>query len=149
MNYQSPASVMEQFWGYLAKSVDGSGAADWDGALALMHPDVRIVEPDSLPYGGVTYGPAAYRQLVAEITDLWSPEGKLSRSFFISGDSIVYRTGASARAKKTGRLFQVETMTQWTVRNGLITEVYHFYFDVCAVREALGFTPCPEPESKL
>lgn len=142
MNDHSPLSVMERFWTHLAKA-NASGGVDWDDALALMHPDVRIVEPDSLPYGGVTYGPAAYRKLVTDIAALWSPAGSFTRDAFTSENAVVYRSRGKARAIGTNREFEVQTMTQWSVKDGLITEVYHFYFDVCAVREALGMTSCP------
>lgn len=135
---RTPADVMTEFWRHLSALSDWSSAEGWAPALALMAADVRIVEPPSLPYGGERTGPDAYRALVGEIARLWRPAGGFSREEFAHGSEVIYRSKGPAQAVATGTSFNVETMTQWSVRNGRITEVYHFYFDTNIVLSALG-----------
>lgn len=42
-----------------------------EGGLSLLHPDISVHEPDSLPYGGTYKGIEGYKQIVARLVQEW------------------------------------------------------------------------------
>ncbi len=58
-------SVVEQM-------LDHAANGRWDALQDLLDPEFEIVEPDSLPYGGVHRGVDGYVRLMKEIGELFN-----------------------------------------------------------------------------
>jgi ketosteroid isomerase-like protein len=107
-----------------------------DDALAIFAPDVELVEPEGLSYGGKRHGRESFGELNAILADLWE-FGELSPQFFDLGDGRVLLQGRfRATAKKTGKYIDTQVIEFYTVENSQIARV-ELMIDTVLVEEAL------------
>ena len=83
-------------------------AGDRDGARALMHPDILVTQPASLPHGGTHRGHDGLDRMGAAFAERWD------RTIT---DHRVYDTDGVADGIAEGVVVQVTTQT-WTARAG-------------------------------
>lgn len=103
-------------------------AGDRDGARALLHPQIRIEQPASLPHGGWHHGPAGLEAMGASFADHWDRtiDAAAVRG---CGDVAVQITTQTWTARVTGRAATVDVVELFRVADGLIAEIRVFQQD--------------------
>ena len=111
-------------------------AGDRDGARELLHPDVRIDQPASLPHGGSHHGPDGMDAMSAAFAERW--ERTIGEADIWScGDTAVQVTTQTWTAKATGRSATVDVVELFRVAAGRIVEIRVFQQDTHALLATL------------
>jgi ketosteroid isomerase-like protein len=118
----APAAVVEAFLAAIA-------SADLEAAGALMDPDVVVIEPATLPYGGVyrgaeaffgTLAPAIFGAMDVAIGDV---------VVFDGGDTVAARMNLTFTARGTRQALMMPVVEAYDVRAGKITKIEVFPHD--------------------
>lgn len=110
---------------FLAASVRG----DKEAMIAMLHPDVRVIEADSLPYGGISQGPQAFIDLISKVFKTWDDTSVTIDHMLCEGDRVVSLAHMTGQGKHGGRKFNMPIAEVWLIDSGKIKEVRPFYFD--------------------
>jgi uncharacterized protein len=108
------------------------------GALALLSEDVRVDEPESLPWGGVHTGPKAFVSEVAAVM------GGLASAAFDdiavdqAGGDVIVRLRLTLTLKRTNRSVTVPIVEIYRVQAGRITSIDVFLKDTGPLLEGLA-----------
>ena len=103
-------------------------AGDGPGAMALIHPEVRIEQPPTLPHGGWHEGHHGMAGMGAEFARNW--ERRISDPRIVSADPIVVQiTTQTWTAKSTGRSATVDVVELFRVTDGMVSEIRVFQQD--------------------
>jgi uncharacterized protein len=111
---------------------DNSLRADLDGVAKILHPEVVIAEPASLPYGGTHKGRGEVVKLLAELYS------RVDLDAVVIGDILVNSGRAAAFLEvpfESGDSASNQTMLvveTFVIRDGLIVEIRPYYFDTAA-----------------
>ncbi len=110
-----------------------TGVGDWDTAESYFTDDFRIVEADSLPYGGVFTGKRAMRDLFAKVMGFWSdPDLKLEG--VAAGDGYAYGiVRLIVTSRTTGKRHELEIAERFEFRGEQVCEVKPYYYDTHAI----------------
>ncbi|MEV3924935.1 nuclear transport factor 2 family protein [Actinomadura coerulea] len=113
------------------------GVADFGGMAAHLAPDVVIHQAPSLPYGGAWRGHDGFERFMAAMSEAWRSLEFLDRRQWVDGDTVVISNHGRLTARATGRSIETTVLQRITVRDGLIAELWPFYWDTAAVSDAL------------
>jgi ketosteroid isomerase-like protein len=111
-------------------------AGDRAGALELLHPDLRIEQPTSLPHGGSHHGHdgmAAMGQAFAQHWDRTISDTRILGC----GATVVQLTTQTWTAKATGRAATVDVVELMSCTDGKVSEIRVFQQDTHALLETL------------
>ena len=112
-------------------------AGDREGARALLHPDLRIEQPASLPHGGSHHGPDGMDAMGAAFSEHW--ERTIGEAEVRScGDTAVQVTTQTWTARATGRSATVDVVEMFRVEDGRIAEIRVFQHDTHALVATLS-----------
>jgi ketosteroid isomerase-like protein len=118
---------------------------DLERLLSLYHPDVELVWPESLPYGGTFRGPESPPP-GRTWDDTWDPlqptgaERRMDpRVIAAAGDDVVVLYHQRA-VNGAGRRFDQEVLGWYTVDSGKFARAQMFYFDTAALAAFLADT---------
>jgi ketosteroid isomerase-like protein len=111
-------------------------AGDRAGARALLHPDLRIEQPASLPHGGSHHGPDGMDAMGAAFGRHWTRTiGEADvRS---CGDTAVQVTTQTWTATSTGRSATVDVVELFRIADDRIVEIRVFQQDTHALLATL------------
>ncbi|WP_156680922.1 nuclear transport factor 2 family protein [Sphingomonas profundi] len=106
-----------------------TSVGNWDAAEEYFTEDFRIVECESLPYGGLFTGKQAMRNLFPHVMGFWSdPEVELAG--VSAGDGFAYGiVTLHVTSRKTGRRYPIEIAERFEFRGEQVCEVKPYYFD--------------------
>lgn len=104
-----------------------------DGILSVMHEDLVVLEPASLPYGGRYEGHAGFSHMVTRIGECWSSFAASEYEFIASGDAVAARFRFQAVSRKTGKQFDQYLCEIWRGKDGKLIHGEVFYFDTHAI----------------
>jgi len=104
------------------------GAGDREGAFALLHPELRIEQPPSLPHGGVHRGPDGMVAMGATFARYWDRDIRHHRVLGC-GDTVVQVTTQTWTAKETGRAATVDVVELFAFADDRISEIRVFQQD--------------------
>ena len=110
---------------FLAASVRGDKVA----MKELLHADVRVIEADSLPYGGISKGPEAFISLISKVFKTWDNTSVTIDQILCEGDKVVSLAHMTGQGKRGGRKFKMPIAEVWLIDSGKIKEVRPYYFD--------------------
>ena len=100
-------------------------AGDRDGARALMHPDIRVEQPASLPHGGEHRGHAGLDRMGAAFAEHW--ERAITDPRIVGAYALVVQvTTQTWTARATGRAATVDVVELISVADGLVTDIRVF-----------------------
>ena len=128
---KSDLDVVKSLYAFVA-------AGDFDGMRSLIHPEVTLIEPESLPYGGRYEGQVGFVDLFTQLGATWDDFSCTEFEYFIGEGAVVVTLRFKAIARKTRRPIDTRISELWRVRDGLISFLEPFYFDTHAAREAVG-----------
>jgi ketosteroid isomerase-like protein len=103
-------------------------AGDVDGARSLMHQEIRVQQPSSLPHGGWHVGQAGMAAMNTEAGRHWD-RAIVNPRVTGSGPTAVQVTTQTWTAKATGRAATVDVVELFTVTDGTIREIRVFQQD--------------------
>lgn len=112
-------------------------AGDRAGAVQLMHPQLRIQQPASLPHGGWHEGHKGMDEMGATFGRYWS---RTIESPVIIGcqETVVQITTQTWTAKVTGRSATVDVVELFAFADGLISQIRVFQQDTHLLLETLA-----------
>ncbi|MET0287494.1 MAG: nuclear transport factor 2 family protein [Polyangiales bacterium] len=125
-------------------------AGNFDAAFELYHPKLRIVQPASLPHGGVHEGREGVRAMGATFAQFWTRTiSAPQRSACEQG--VLQVTTQTWTAKATGRSATVEVIELFSFAEGLIKEILVFQHDTYRLMATLDRTTlwAREPDLSL
>jgi uncharacterized protein len=112
---------------------------DLEGAMALMHPEVVIHEPESMPYGGTYHGREGAAAIGRKLAEMFEPTGDMQVEYFDGGDDLVIvHVHQPGRSVKTGQQCDTNLIELHTVREGMIAEIRIFNWDTAGMLRACG-----------
>jgi hypothetical protein len=118
------------------------GAGDREGALALMHSDLRIQQPASLPHGGWHVGRSGMDEMGVTFARYWSRAIAQPR-ILGCGDTVVQITPQTWTAHRTGDSETVDVVELFSFTEGLVSEIRVFQQDTAALLRTLGEEDLP------
>jgi len=114
--------------------IAGMREKDIEAVLALMHPELVVIEPESLPYGGTWNGREGFAELLERLMsfgELSIHESKIHET----DDGLVMEFEISFTSHKDGEVFRTTAVEVDRVEDGLVKEIDIFYKDVAATNE--------------
>lgn len=112
-------------------------AGDRVGAQELLHPDVVIEQPASLPHGGRHRGQAGMNEMGATFARYWTRT--IGEPTVLGCDgTVVQITSQTWTAKQTGRAATVDVVELFSFTDGRISEIRVFQQDTHALLDTLG-----------
>ena len=103
-------------------------ARDRDGARALMHPDIVVTQPATLPHGGVHRGHDGLDRMGAAFAEHWDRSIADAR-VLDAGPVVVQVTTQTWTARTSGRSATVNVVELITLAGGVVTEIEVFPAD--------------------
>ena len=117
-------SVVQQFYDYSLR-------AHLEGVAKILHPDIVIYEPASLPYGGTHTGRNVASQLLAQLYAM------IDLNAVVVGDILVNSERAAAFLEvpfeDSASSQKISVIETFVIRDGLIAEIKPYYFDTAAL----------------
>lgn len=111
-------------------------AGDRDGAHALLHPELRIEQPPSLPHGGRHEGTDGMDAMGATFAEHWERTIGPAEVDGL-GDHVVQVTSQTWTAKATGRAVTVDVAELIRVAEGKVIQIRVFPQDTAALLATL------------
>lgn len=109
-------------------------AGDLDGVLALIHPDIEVHEPESLPYGGTWRGRDGFTDLITTIMGI-AEMGITAHTAHETADGVILAMDVSFTSRNTGDVLRTRVVEVDRVEDGMLRDVDVFYKDVKATVE--------------
>jgi ketosteroid isomerase-like protein len=104
--------------------------------MALLHPDLRIEQPPSLPHGGEHRGHDGMAAMGAAFARHWTRTIEDPR-LVAEGDTVVQLTTQTWTASATGRSATVDVVELLTVADAVITSIRVFPQDTASLLATL------------
>ncbi|PLW82028.1 hypothetical protein CWI75_13175 [Kineobactrum sediminis] len=115
-------AVVKQF-------LEAAQAGDTATTKQLLHPDVRVIEADSLPFGGIVTGFDGFSRLVRQVFTTFAETAVTVQEYLADGDSVVVLATMTGKSKASGESFRMPIAEIWRLREGRIVEIQPFYHD--------------------
>jgi uncharacterized protein len=109
--------------------LDALEAGNLDRMVANCAPDMTVLEPENLPYGGPHVGPVAFRELLETIFKLANVVLK-SREVRAAGDRVMVNMFADFTSRITNRTVSTSMVELYSFKEGRITQIDVYYKDV-------------------
>jgi ketosteroid isomerase-like protein len=132
----TPLEIMERLsatWYPDSMGAD-STVASW---TSLFSRDVVLVEPGSLPHGGVHRGLAAFGQVQAGMQALWEQRIVDAEYWQCAPDRVALRIVIEWTARATGKSATLPMIDLISFNDGAITAIEAFVFDTAALLATL------------
>lgn len=117
----------------VGRFIDAVSAMDPDALAAVLHPDLVVIEPAGLPYGGVYRGVEAFfTTLLPEIVGAFTLEVE-DAQIFDGGSAAACRMTAVYTSRRTGSVIRMPYVEVYDVVDGLIAKADVYPQDVTAL----------------
>jgi ketosteroid isomerase-like protein len=120
----------------VARMYEAAACGDLDAMLATFDDDIRIVLPETLPYGGTHQGKAAIRVLGGRLAEAWADFRYDVLHFMTSVDRVAVVIDLRSVARASGREVRMPIVEVFGMRDRLIVGIQAFYFDTAAAARA-------------
>jgi uncharacterized protein len=119
--------------GFLAAFTKG----DLDGVREALDPNVEVVQPPTLPYGGSYLGKDGFLDLAGRLADAWEfPRPPEPRCFGLDDGRVLVYAQFDVISRATRRAFCAPIVELYTVKDSKLTRV-EVLTDTAAALEAL------------
>lgn len=117
----------------VGRFIDAVSAMDADAMATVLHPDLVVIEPEGLPYGGVYQGlDVFFGTLLPEIAGAFSL-GVEDVRIFDRGSAAACQMTAVYTSRRTGAVIRMPYVEVYEVVDGLITRTDVYPQDVTAL----------------
>jgi ketosteroid isomerase-like protein len=103
----------------------------------FMSPDLKVIEPGSLPYGGVFQGAAQLQEFDQLFFETWSHHEYSVVRYADHGEWVAVAINLRLVARTTGREVTSRIAEWWRVVDGKVVEIEIFYEDTAAILAAI------------
>lgn len=119
----TPANLTTGLGAQVLAMFDALLAGDLDTLSSLLHPDLEVIEPESLPYGGVYRGPDAFLgDLLVQMTRAFEL-GLEDARVIDGGDVVAAQMTCVFTSRKTGQALRIPYVEVYEFEDGLIRTV--------------------------
>ena len=109
---------------------DAAKANNSEQMLAVLHPNLQVIEAESLPYGGGMQGRENFTDFSKNVFKTWRNTSVTVEELIGDGQYVVVLATMSGEGKATGEPFSMPIAEVWRFdANGLVVEIKPFYFD--------------------
>jgi hypothetical protein len=103
-----------------------------------MSPALRVVEPQSLPYGGVFQGAKQLAEFESIFFETWSHHRCSVQRYAQNADCVAAYLDLELISRATGRTIRTRVAEWWRLEAGQVTDIEVFYEDTAAVLAAIA-----------
>lgn len=128
-------AVLRRFY-ELAGQAYEPGSTALTEVLDLLHPDLEIREPESLPYGGTYHGLEGFQKLHAKTAEFWDFDSMKPADYVCQNDYVVALNRITGRVRSTGRFLDMPLVAVWAFEGGRIRSADIIPFDAHLIRTA-------------
>lgn len=114
------------------------GQGDWDGVYELLADDFTVVEPESLPYGGLWEGKDALQRLYPAVMAHFDDPAPVIKEVIGGETWAAVIVDFTVTSKKTGNRFTQTVSEVGRVVDGKLVELQIHYFDTAALVAEIG-----------
>lgn len=104
-------------------------AGEIEAMKTLLDPNIRVIEAQSLPYGGVWDGIDSLMKLLATVFEVWKECAVEVKHMISEGEWVLARTEMSGVGAVSGIPFRMSLAEVFRVQNDRIVEITPFYLD--------------------
>ena len=98
--------------------------------LSTFDPDLKIIEAESLPYGGIVKGSENFQDFTRTVYTTWKNTNIQVQQMIAEDAYVVVLATMSAQSKTSGSFFEMDIAEVWTFNSaGKVVEIKPFYFD--------------------
>ncbi|HEX7784015.1 MAG TPA: nuclear transport factor 2 family protein [Sphingobium sp.] len=115
-----------------------TGTGKWDEVEPLLTDDFRIVEADSLPFGGVYEGKDALQRLYTKVFGFWEDPSLDVQDMAVSEQNVVVLLSIHATSRHNGERLEMKLAEVMHLRDGKFSGITPYYFDTVAIARATG-----------
>jgi len=109
------------------------GQGDWQGVHELLSDDFVVVEPESLPYGGLWEGKDALQRLYPAVMSCFDEPAPVIKEVIGGQEWAAVIVDFTVTSKKTGRRFTQTVSEVGRIEDGKLAELQIHYFDTAAL----------------
>ena len=110
---------------------------DWDGAFALVDPEVVWIEPEGMPGSDTYHGHEGVRESLTKFVGTWADYRVTHHDITEAGDKIYLRAHITGKGKTSGAPVELDQHQVWTVRDGKLARM-EMYLDEGEARRSAG-----------
>lgn len=115
-----------------------TGSGQWDEVEKQLTDDFRIVEADSLPFGGVYEGKDALQRLYTKVFGFWDDPSLDVKDMTVSENNVVVLLSVHATSRHNGERLEMPLCEVMHLRDGKFSGITPYYFDTVAIARATG-----------
>lgn len=115
-----------------------TGAGKWDEVETKLTDDFRIVEADSLPFGGIYEGKDALQRLYTKVFGFWEDPSLDVKDMAISADNVAVLLSIHATSRHNGQRLEMPLCEVMHLRGDKFSGITPYYFDTVAIARATG-----------
>lgn len=105
-------------------------------ARQFFHDDARLIEPESLPYGGVHVGYDEILLALRKVVQYLDTANAQEHFWVAGGDQVIGLLTSTLRLG--GEPVDMPIMERWQVRDGKVEAIQAFYFDTARLCDGLN-----------
>lgn len=110
----------------------------WDEVAEHLTDDFRIVEAESLPFGGVYEGKGALQELFTKVFAFWEDPSLVQKDITVSGDHVIVILSFHATSRHNGERLEMPLCEVFHLRGDKFSGITPYYFDTAAICRATG-----------
>ena len=103
-----------------------TGGKDCGPVAATLHPQIVMIQADSLPFGGQWHGRDGVKRWMQAFGEAWSSVSATDLRFFEHDDTVVVVAQMEAAARASGQPFRAPICHVGRIRDGLLIEFQMF-----------------------
>ena len=115
-----------------------AGGGDFAAIAATLHPECVIHQPVSLPYGGVWRGHGGFEEWMQLFAQVWASLEVTGPEQMLIGNVVISRSHVYAERRGSGEKLDWPLLQYFRFREGLIVELWPFYWDTAILVKQLG-----------
>ena len=106
---------------------------DWDGVQAMLTDDFKVLEPESLPFGGVWEGKDALQRLFPAVMQCFEDPAPVTKEVIGGKQWASMIVDFTVTSKKTGERFTMTVSEVGRIQGEKLAELQIHYFDTAAM----------------
>ncbi len=114
-----------------------AGGGDFTAIASTLASECVLYQPPSLPYGGEWRGHRGFEKWMQSFSLTWAAMEVTKPEQMPIGDVVISRSHVHAERRGTGEKFDWPLLQYFKFREGLISELWPFYWDTATLVDQL------------